>query len=119
MNLFYPKNNFKNISKNNNNNSEDTPNQTDYNEIYYTNELDNKQLCANVNQAQIPCDIVRACKTEPAPTPVPTSGWDSLSNSERAVLYKVAYEESAREILMRKLKEIEESEEESDPWGNY
>ena len=94
MNFFYPKNNFIDIDS-------DRPKQTDYNEIYYTNDLNKKQLCANVNQAEIPCDIVRTCKTEPN-----KRGLDSLSNSEIAVLYKVAYEESAREIFTRTLKEI-------------
>ena len=109
MNFFYPKNRFENVG-----NSRTTPETTDYNKIYYSN-TDEKQLCANVNQAEIPCEIVRTCKTEPAPLPNPT-----LSNSELAILYKFAYEESAREILMRKLKEIKETEEEeSDSRGYY
>ena len=116
MNFFYPKNKFVDISKNNNNNNSDTPKQTDYNKIYYTSDSNEKQLCANVDQAEIPCEIVRTCKTEPAPptpTPAPTFGLDSLSNSEIAVLYKVAYEASAREVLTRTLQDIKP---EPNPW---
>ena len=105
MNFFYPKNNFKDIStKNNKNTPSPTPINTYYNEIYYTNESDEKQLCANVNQAEIPCDIVRICKTEPVPTPIPKP---TLSHSEMALLYKVAYNESAREILTRTIKDMQ------------
>ena len=123
MNFFYPKNKFVNIDRNSD--SEDTPKKTDYNQIYYSNESDKKQLCANVDQAEIPCDIVRTCITEsntepvivvPEITSAPTLGLNSLSNSELAMLYKFAYEESAREILMRKLKEIKETEEANSQW---
>lgn len=116
MNFFYPKNTFVDIS-NNNNNDNNTPKQTDYNKIYYTSDSNEKQLCANVDQAEIPCEIVRTCKTEPVPTPAPTFGLDSLSNSEIAVLYKVAYEASAREVLTRTLKDIKPTIPQSNPWG--
>ena len=142
MNFFYPKNNFEDViknsknsknSKNNKNNSNDknSPSQTNYNEIYYTGDENEKQLCAIVDQAEIPCDIVRTCKPEPKPTPTPTPtdiepepttkptfGLDSLSNSEIAVLYKVAYEASAREVLTRELNELKESTEQQNQW-NY
>ena len=102
-NFFYPKNNFEDVGKRNNKNTPlPTPINTDYNEIYYTNESDQKQLCANVNQAEIPCDIVRICKPEPTPIPKPT-----LSDSEIALFYKVAYNESAREILTRTIKDMQ------------
>ena len=112
MNFYYPKNRFEDVGKS------DKTNPTDYNEIYYTNESNEKQLCANVNQAQIPCDVVRTCKTEPTPTPTPTTkrGLDSLSNSEIAVLYKVAYESAAREVLTRTLKDIKPTTTEPNPW---
>ncbi len=101
MNFFYPKNKFKNISKNNNN-SDETPKEKDYNEIYYTNDSDIKDLCAIANQAEIPCDIIKQCEPEPEPKLL---GLDSLSNSELAVLYKFAYEASAREIFIRTLQD--------------
>jgi hypothetical protein len=125
MNFFYPKNKFTDVSTSRNSrnsrNNKTTPEKTDYNEIYYSNESDKKQLCANVNQAQIPCDIVRTCITDPTPIPTPTptptpeittaptSGLSSLSNSELTVLYKVAYEASAREIFTRALKDIKDA----------
>ena len=110
-NFFYPKNNFEDVGKKNNKNST-TPIKTDYNQIYYTNESDKKQLCANVNQAEIPCDIVRICKPEPTPIPKPT-----LSDSEIALFYKVSYNESAREILTRTIKDMQPTITEPNPWG--
>ena len=95
MNFFYPKSKFEDVSTNS-----IKPLKTDYNEIYYTNESDEKQLCSNLDQPEIPCDIVRTCKIEPTPK-------YTLSNSELAVLYKVAYEESAREIFTRTLKDLQ------------
>ena len=120
-NFFYPKSKFEDVSKRNNKNSKNSPSQTNYNEIYYTSDSNEKQLCAIVDQAEIPCDIVRTCKTEPTPTeptPSPTFSLDSLSNSEIAVLYKFAYEASAREVLSRELNELKASTEQENQW-NY
>jgi hypothetical protein len=102
MNFFYPKNKFENV---------DATRTTNYNKIYYTNELNKKQLCANVNQAEIPCDIVKKCEPEPTPKPKPT-----LSNSELALLYKFAYEASAREIFTRTLEDLQTTTTEPNPW---
>ena len=115
VNFFYPKNKFENVGKRNNNNDDDNnkPKKTNYNEIYYTNNSNEKQLCANVNQAQIPCDIVRICK----PEPTFKTGLDSLSNSEIAILFKFAYESSARELLTRTLQEIKPTTTKPNPWG--
>ena len=119
MNFFYPKNKFEDVGKSDKRNNKTR--QTNYNEIYYTdesNDSNKKQLCANVNQAEIPCDVVRTCKTEPtpSPTPSPTQGLDSLSNSELAVLYKIIYEGSAREIFTRTLKDMQPTTTEPNPW---
>jgi hypothetical protein len=102
MNLFYPKNNFENV---------DATSTTNYNKIYYTNELNKKQLCANVNQAEIPCDIVKKCEPVPTPKPKPT-----LSKSELALLYKFAYEASAREIFTRTLEDLQPTTTQPNPW---
>lgn len=100
MNFFYPKNKFENV------NAKST---TDYNEIYYTDELNKTQLCANVNQAEIPCDIVKKCEPELIPKP-------TLSNSELALLYKFAYEESAREIFTRTLEDLQTTTTQPNLW---
>ena len=110
-NFFYPKNNFKNVGNNNNNN---TPKQKDYNEIYYSNNTGEERLCDNVEQAEIPCDIIKKCEPEPVPEP---TGLDSLSDSEIAVLYKFAYESAAREIMTRTLEDIEPTIPQVNPWG--
>jgi hypothetical protein len=107
MNFFYPKNKFENI---------DTKSITDYNEIYYTDELNKKQLCANVNQAEIPCDIVKKCEPEPTPTPTPIPKY-TLSSSELDLLYKFAYEASAREIFTRTLEDLQPTTTQPNPWG--
>ena len=116
MNFYYPKNRFEDVGKSDKRNNETKP--TDYNEIYYTNDTNEKQLCANVNQAEIPCDIVRTCKTEPTPKPttIPTRGLNSLSNTELSILYKFIYEHSAREILTRTLKDIKPTTTKPNPW---
>jgi hypothetical protein len=101
MNFFYPKNKFENV---------DATSKINYNEIYYTDELNKKQLCANVNQAEIPCDIVKKCN-EPNQTPKPT-----LSKSELALLYKFAYEASAREIFTRTLEDLQPTTTQPNPW---
>ena len=113
MNFFYPKNKFEDVDtkiinerkkqKNNNNQTK----KTDYNQIYYSNESDSseKKLCNDRDQPEIPCNIIKKC--DPIPTPIQKTGLDSLSNSEIAVLYKFAYEASAREILTRTLNDTQ------------
>ena len=117
MNYLYPKNKFANIPKPTNN----------YNEIYYTNQ--NNKLCSSINnssgitgdglgsdnllnQAEIPYDVISSCKTR---SDGGSGGigddnmknyLSTLSESELAVLYKVAYENTEREIIMRTLNDI-------------
>jgi hypothetical protein len=97
MNYLYPKNKFENI-----------PLSTDYNQLYYDNQFKPFPCKAlQEQQAQVPCKA-------PVPTcpPVPTTTKYELSESELAVLYKYAYEESAREIFMRTINEIKRKNEE-------
>ena len=84
MNYLYPKNKFENI-----------PKKINYNAIYYTNQND-KISCDNSGrsegQAEVPCAISKPCDVE-----------NTLSDSELAFFYKVAYNQAAREIFMRTL----------------
>lgn len=111
MNYLYPKNRFKNI-----------PQTTNYNQIYYDNI--NGKICSNVNkvttvsnvgnvgnvdnsdnvQAEVPCTELTYCDDNSKP--LTSEGLASLSDSEIAVIYKVVYEDAAREIFMRTLKNI-------------
>lgn len=77
-------NNFFNIPNN-------IPQNTNYNKIYYQNQQ-KPTLCDNVNHANIPCK--KTCNSEED---------YALSDSELAFLYKYAYEEAGKEILMREL----------------
>lgn len=93
MNYLFPKNKFENV-----------PQTTNYNTIYYSN----KKLCDSVNkekQPKIPCDVLSSCidQKEEEKKIVKMGSLDSLSESELAVLYKVVYEDSAREIFLRTL----------------
>ena len=65
------------------------PKNTNYNKIYYTNQNE-KQLCDE--HAKLPCK--KTCSDDDY----------SLSDSELAFLYKFAYEEAGREILMRTIR---------------
>ena len=67
------------------------PNNTDYNKIYYQNQK-TKTSCDKDAHPHIPCK--KTCSTEED---------YALSDSELAFLYKYAYEEAGKEILMRKL----------------
>ncbi len=67
------------------------PNNTNYNKIYYQNQNE-KKLCDKDAHPHIPCK--KTCSTEED---------YALSDSELAFLYKYAYEEAGKEILMRKL----------------
>ena len=71
------------------------PNNTDYNKIYYQNQK-TKTSCDKDEHAHIPIPCKKTCDTEEDYT---------LSDSELAFLYKYAYEEAGKEILMRKLNE--------------
>ena len=73
----------------------DIPNTTNYNTIYYQNQKE-KKLCDKDEHAHIPCK--KTCNADEDYT---------LSDSELAFLYKYAYEEAGKEILMRKLNEDE------------
>lgn len=92
MNYLYPKNKFENIAGSN---TKIKP--INYNEIYY-NKQNEKVSCDNSNnllgQAEIPCDAIKTCESQ------------TLSDSELAVIYKVAYETAAREIFIRTLDDI-------------
>lgn len=96
--FFYDKNKFSNIKG--------LPVQ--YNEIYYDNQS-NTGTCNNskpnqalldqlLGQADVPCPVV----TKQCPIPTKFS-LDSLSDSELAVIYKVAYENAGMEVLNRAL----------------
>jgi hypothetical protein len=89
MNYLYPKNRFANI-----------PKTTNYNKIYYTNQNE-KISCDHLKeiQAEVPCDVIKTCNDEDQ------LNLNTLSDSEIAYFYKVAYEEAAREIFMRTLNE--------------
>ena len=67
------------------------PNNTNYNKIYYQNS-NTISSCDNVEHANIPCK--KTCNYEED---------YALSDSELAFLYKYAYEEAGKEILLRKL----------------
>ena len=99
-------NKLNNLKKNNKNNINsintftNTANDIDYNKIYYHNQNEKKLCDANLDkQANVPCDIIKKCSDDEALDEY------TLSDSELAVLYKVAYEEAAREIFMRTLRE--------------
>ena len=100
-NYFFKKNQFADLTLT-------TPTSTDplqYNKIYYDTQGGQsgnqwgKQSCSQLSQAQIPCDVVTSCMN-PAPSPTP----NQLSDSELAVLYKVAYQQAGIEVLNRTLK---------------
>ena len=67
------------------------PNNTNYNKIYYQNQKEKKR-CDKDAHPHIPCK--KTCSTEED---------YALSDSELAFLYKYAYEEAGKEILLRKL----------------
>lgn len=67
------------------------PSNTNYNKIYYQNQK-TKTSCDKDAHPHIPCK--KTCDTEED---------YALSDSELAFLYKYAYEEAGKEILMRKL----------------
>ena len=113
MNYLYPKkritqtnkltkklNNLIKNNKNSINTFTNTANDIDYNKIYYHNQNE-KQLCdSNLDkQANVPCNVVKQCSDDDKLDEY------TLSDSELAVIYKVAYEEAAREIFMRTLRE--------------
>ena len=93
--FFYDKNNFNNI-----------PLRTQYNQIYYDtsnpygscnkNKANQDVLDQVLGQSEVPCLPVKC------PTPTEFS-LDNLSDSEIAVIYKVAYENAGMEVLNRAL----------------
>ena len=96
--FFYDRNNFSNVKG--------LP--TQYNQIYYDNQS-NTSTCNNrppdqvtldklLGQAEVPCATVQ--KQCPQATQF---SLNSLSDSEIAVLYKVAYENAGMEVLNRAL----------------
>jgi hypothetical protein len=96
--FFYDRNNFSNVKG--------LP--TQYNQIYYDNQS-NTSTCNNkppdqatldklLGQAEVPCATVQ--KQCPQPTQF---NLNNLSDSELAVLYKVAYENAGMEVLNRAL----------------
>lgn len=97
MNFFYPKNRFENIPRTTTYNEK-------YNKIYYTpqNEKKSCDTLGNLEgQAEIPCSAIKYCSAEDKLDET------TLTDSELAYFYKFAYEEAAREIFMRTLKEID------------
>lgn len=91
-------NNFSNLSLS----IPETPAPTQYNLITYDNKnTNNKILCSQINEAQVPCNQVQSCKT-------PTVTEYQLSDSEIAMIYRDAYFNAGRELLLRTLEgEIE------------
>lgn len=94
--FFYNKNKFYNITQ---------PLSTEYNKIYYddkqsrcnNNDLNKEVLEQILGQSKTPCPTVtKKCST--------SSSLEDLSDSELAVLYKVAYENAGLEVLNRTLK---------------
>ncbi len=94
--FFYNRNNFSNVAL-----------PTQYNQIYYENQS-NTSTCNSskpdqaildqlLGQAEVPCATVKKC-----PTPTKFS-LDNLSESELAIIYKVAYENAGMEVLNRAL----------------
>jgi len=96
MNFFYPKNRFENIPRTTTYNEK-------YNKIYYTPQ-NGKKSCDTLGnmegQAEVPCNVIKTCSGDMIDE-------NNLSDSEIAYFYKVAYEEAAREIFMRTLKEVD------------
>lgn len=90
--FFYDKNDFTNTTL-----------PTQYNQIYYdgsngscnNSKPDQKALDKLLGQADVPCATKKQCPTQ--------FSLDSLSESELAVLYKVAYENAGMEVLNRAL----------------
>jgi uncharacterized membrane protein len=113
VNFLYPKN------KNSNSFSNlplSIPNNTlpiEYNNIYYDySNKDQKLNCKMKNEAEIPCKIVTKCTIpKPIVTPTisasPTTTKYQLSESEMAMLYRDAYFNAGRELLLRTLNEEE------------
>lgn len=68
-----------------------------YNVISYSNRSSDNQIpCDIASQAQFPCNKLQ--------TPCPSITINDLSDSELAVIYKVAYEQAGLELLNRTLK---------------
>ena len=88
------------------------PNNTlpiEYNNIYYDySNTDQKLNCKMKNEAEIPCKIITKC-TIPIVTPtisaLPTTTKYQLSESEIAMIYRDAYFDAGRELLLRTLNE--------------
>jgi len=94
-----------NNKKNSINTFINTSNAIDYNKIYYHNQNEQKLCDANLDkQAHVPCNIIKKCSDDEALDDEALDEY-TLSDSELAVLYKVAYEAAAREIFMRTLRE--------------
>ena len=74
-----------------------------YNRISYSN-IEKRIPCNLMNEAQIPCDIkqYQNCSN-------PQATKYELSDSELAILYKIAYEQAGMEIMKRTLDSITSS----------
>ena len=106
--FFYDKNNFANTAL-----------PTQYNQIKYGSKNpyakcnnsppDQATLDYLLRQAEMPCVAIppqcSSSSSSPTLTPTPTKfSLDSLSDSEIAVIYKIAYENAGMEVLRRALK---------------
>jgi len=89
-NFLYPKNSFENLPLS----IQGKPEALKYNKIVYGNQ--NCSDCNLVGQAEIPCKIIQSCLQ-------PAEEEYQLSESELAVIYKVAYEQAGNEVLYRTL----------------
>jgi hypothetical protein len=90
-NFLYPKNRFANLPLT----IPKGPAPIKYNKIVYGNQ--NCSDCNLVGQAEIPCKIIQSCSQ-------PAEEEYQLSESELAVIYKVAYQQAGNEVLYRTLK---------------
>ena len=116
VNFLYPRNNYNQHQHQNSNSFSNLalsiPNNTvpvEYNKIYYDYNDKNKQSeCKMKKEAEIPCNIVSACTIPtdipiPTTTQIPTTTRYQLSDSEMAVIYRNAYQDAGRELLLRTL----------------
>jgi len=94
--FFYDRNSFSNIA---------VP--TQYNQIFYDNQSNNSSCNNRIDQATLDKLLGQAevpCATSQKQCTTPTQfTLDSLSESELAVIYKVAYENAGMEVLNRAL----------------
>jgi hypothetical protein len=113
-NFLYPKNknsnSFSNLALSIPKNS--VP--VEYNKIYfYNNDKTEESECKLKKEAEIPCEIVSKCEntdTSASNTPasIPVTTKFELSDSEMAVIYRDAYVQAGRQVLLRTINGIQQ-----------